>query len=60
LVSRLITNLGAGDSEVTIMEQLNRMHCEVVISTREPKNPALNAKVAGWRHLVRKLSLSRF
>lgn len=55
-VAKLITDLGIGDPEKMTAEELDNVHCRVVIFCKDPKKPVLNMEVGGWRSLVREIS----
>lgn len=53
VVTKLITDLGVGDPKMVTAEELDNVHCRVVMFSEGPGNPALNMEVGSWRHLVR-------
>jgi len=57
-VTKLILDLGVGDPEMVTAEELDNVHCRVIIFSEGPGKPGLNMEVGSWRHLVRVSSLS--
>lgn len=52
-VTKLITDLGVGDPEKMTAEDLDKVHCRVLIFWKGSRLSSLIMEVGSWRHLVR-------